>query len=335
MEDLQSHIDEAAQAPVLIVASDYDGTLAPIVDDPDQAEIHREALVALKSLAETSQTQVAIISGRSLSDLGPHLKGLERAHLVGSHGGEFEVGYAAHLDSKSATLLQKAKETARRISQATPGTRVEQKPAAIAFHFRNADPDAGSKAAHELLDSLRGEEGLHARNGKKILELSVVKTDKGEALQKLRQRLGASAVIFLGDDITDEDVFAKLAGPDVGIKVGEGDTIAKFRVNTTEDAARLLARLAEKRQAWIAGSRAVPIERHSMLSDQRTCALIGPQGRIAWLCMPRIDSSALFAEILGPAAGYFDICPLPAGRPRNSNTSATRSSLKPPGILSR
>lgn len=110
MEDLQSHIDEAAQAPVLIVASDYDGTLAPIVDDPDQAEIHREALVALKSLAETSQTQVAIISGRSLSDLGPHLKGLKRTHLVGSHGGEFEVGYAAHLDSKMPHCFKKRKK---------------------------------------------------------------------------------------------------------------------------------------------------------------------------------------------------------------------------------
>jgi GH15 family glucan-1,4-alpha-glucosidase len=166
----------------------------------------------------------------------------------------------------------------------------------------------------ELLDAAARQPALHVRQGKMVVELSVIKTDKGIALQTLRQRLGATAVLFLGDDVTDEDAFKTLTGPDVGIKVGEGDTAAKFRIPDTQAVARLLADIAERRAAWIAGSEAVPIERHSMLSDQRTCALVGPQGRISWLCLPRIDSPALFADLLGGgAAGYFDIRPASGG----------------------
>jgi len=62
------------------------------------------------------------------------------------------------------------------------------------------------------------------------------------------------------------------------------------------------------RAAWAAGATAVPIEQHAMLSDQRTVALITPNARIVWLCLPRLDSPAMFAELLGgPAAGYFSI----------------------------
>src|SRR5690606_38354823 len=68
--------------------------------------------------------------------------------------------------------------------------------------------------------------------------------------------------------------------------------------------------LAEKRRAWLQDLSAVPIEQHAMLSDQRTCALVTPDGRVVWMCLPRIDSSALFAELVGgPSAGYFAIRP--------------------------
>lgn len=249
MEDLLSHLDAASRAAVLMVAADYDGTLAPIVNDPAKAVAPPETLAALRALSETSRTHVAIISGRSLSDLQQHLPDLEHVHLVGSHGAEFAGELTLSLDPKSAALLQKATDAAQRISAKTPGTLVELKPAGITFHFRNTDPARGKNAADELLKAMDGEPGLHMRHGKKILEFSVVKTNKGEALRKLRDRLSATAVIFLGDDLTDEDVFATLSGPDVGIKVGPGPTAAKFRVNSTTNAAKLLASLAQKRAA--------------------------------------------------------------------------------------
>jgi trehalose-phosphatase len=314
MEELQNHIDEASRAAVLLIASDYDGTLAPIVSDPALAEAHRESIVALKSLAAMPQTHVAVISGRSLADLGGRLNELERAHLVGSHGSEYEAGFATPISADHMELLEKVEGHARRICAKTSGTMVERKPAGIAFHYRNAEEQPASAAKDELLGSLNGNPDVHLRHGKKVLELSVVKTDKGRAVQSLRQRVGATVVIVVGDDVTDEDAFATLTGPDLGIKVGDGPTSAKYRLPTTLDVAHFLAHIAEKRAAWLAGSTAVPIEKHSMLSDQRTCALLSPQGRISWLCLPRIDSGALFAELLGgPTAGFFEVCPVSAG----------------------
>lgn len=316
MQDLQHALDEAWRSPVLLVATDFDGTLAPIVSKPDLAEAHRESLVALKALAATPQTHVAIISGRALADLVQRVGDVKGIHLVGSHGSEFEAGFATPIPPDALEILARVQERAQQISANVPGTQVEIKPTGIAFHYRNADEQYAAASVAELLQGVAGANGLHVRHGKKVVEISVVETDKGRALQSLRQRVGATAVIFLGDDVTDEDAFATLTGPDVGVKVGDGHTAAKHRIDTTMDVARLLAGLAEHRAAWLAGSDAVPIEQHALLSDQRTSALVTPGGRITWLCVPRLDSPALFAELLGgPSAGFFEICPVSADAP--------------------
>ncbi len=310
MDELQSRIDEISRAAVLLIATDYDGTLAPLVSDPDAAQPHHESIIALTELAEMPQTHVAVISGRSLVDLGKHLNDLKQVHLVGSHGSEFEAGFATPLTPENLELLKKVEAESQRIAGQTPGSTVERKPAGVAFHYRNSDQRQSAAAVENLLGTLAGDPNIFVRLGKKVVELSVVKTNKGHALQSLRQRVGATAIVFIGDDVTDEDAFAILAGPDIGIKVGAGTTAAKYRVSATPDIAHLLAQIAERRSAWLAGSKAIPIEQHSLLSDQRTCALVTPQGRITWLCLPRIDSAALFAELLGgPSGGYFDISP--------------------------
>ncbi len=159
-----------------------------------------------------------------------------------------------------------------------------------------------------MLDGPARLEGVYTKHGKKVVELGVVATSKGSALETMRHRCGASAVIYLGDDRTDEDAFATLAGPDIGIKVGSGETCAAYRVDGPGEVAQVLARLSELRAQWLQGAEAVPIEHHSMLSDQRTVALVTPAARITWMCVPRIDSPAIFAELLGgPAAGHFSI----------------------------
>jgi trehalose 6-phosphate phosphatase len=320
MEELHRHLDEISRSPVLLVATDYDGTLAPIVSKPELAQAHRESIVALKSLASMPQTHVAIISGRALSDLCGRVSEADEAHLVGSHGSEFDAGFATPVPFPGAEILYEIARQADQIAARTPGAIVERKPAAIAFHYRNAKEDQAAAAVSELLRAVEKLHGLYVRHGKMVVEFSAFKTDKGRALQTLRQRLGASAVVFLGDDVTDEDAFASLAGPDVGVKVGEGPTAAKYRVGDTLEVARLLANIAERRSAWLAGSTAVPIEQHSMLSDQRTCALVSPNGRISWLCVPRVDSAAVFAELLGgPTAGYFEVLPLSASAAARQN----------------
>ena len=308
-------VDDTARQPVLLVASDYDGTLAPIVDDPDKAAPHREAIVALTMLASLPNTHVAVISGRSLADLA-RLTGLPgNVHLVGSHGSEFDPGFHADLPPDARALRERIAEALAGIADSVPGLRLEHKPASVALHYRQADPERANAALEAVETGLAALPGVHVKHGKMVVELCAVTPDKGAALERIRKRCGADAVLFLGDDITDEDAFAVLRDADLGVKIGPEDTRATARIGTTQDACRLLARVAETRAAWLESGPATPIEHHSAISDQRTMALITPGGRLTWMCAPRIDSSALFAELLGgERAGHFTVR-APSGEP--------------------
>jgi len=318
MQELDQKLEEVASTPVLLLASDYDGTLAPIVSDPSAAKPNRESLVALRELGGLPQTHVAVISGRGLSELARLLGSPEQVHLVGSHGGEFDLDFARSLPQHQTDLRQRLRSELAEIASRGPGFIVEEKPASVAFHYRNAPEPIAQAALQEVASGPSLIEGVYTRHGKQVVELAVIPTNKGSALETIRSRVGATAVVFLGDDVTDEDGFVTLRGPDVGIKIGPGSTRAAFRLDDTDAVSRILARLFELRAAWSAGSTAIPIEQHAMLSDQRTAALVTPHGRIVWLCMPRLDSPALFGELVGgPSAGYFSIAPV-------DGTQATR-----------
>lgn len=304
----------AGRAPVLLVACDYDGTLAPIVDDPAHAHPLRPAIAGLRGLAVLPDTHVAVVSGRSLRDLAALSRLPDEVHLVGSHGSEFEPASIGRFSDEQIALLHRLSAEMAVIADTVPGCSIETKPSGVAFHYRRADTAAGRAAAQRIIDGPGRLDGVHLREGKCVVELSVVDTDKGGALERLRSMLSADTVVFIGDDVTDEDAFAHLRGPDVGVKVGPGDTGAAHRVADPEEVAGLLGRLLDERSGWVAGHRAPPIERHSLLSDQRTLALVDPDARISWMCHPRADSQALFAELLGgPTAGYFAIRPLANG----------------------
>ncbi len=308
---LADRIEQIARAGSLLVACDYDGTLSPIVVNPSEARPLRETLVALSGLASLPSTSVAVISGRALGELSAMLNDPPRMMLVGSHGSEFDPDFASSLTEEAKALRGRLLERLSELALADRGFTIEEKPASIAFHFRNAEERAARRALEAIDEGPALWEGVYVKRGKKVVELTVVATNKGEALQRIRQRVGASAAVFIGDDVTDEDAFATLTGPDVGIKVGEGESKAPYRVEHPDDVARLLAHLYEQRLEWTRGAGATPIERHSMLSDQRTAALVDGNGKIVWLCLPRLDSPALFAELVGGAdGGSFAITPM-------------------------
>lgn len=309
MSELSDKLAEVATAPILLIASDYDGTLAPIVSDPGSARPLREAIVALENLAALPQTHMAVISGRSLRDLASMTAEPAGVHLVGSHGSEFDPDFAATIPEDRARLLEELTGELERIAGDGNGFTIERKPASVAFHYRNAEKEAADRAVETVL-AVPGQKGpgVQVHHGKLVIELAVVETNKGKALERLRCRLGASAAVFIGDDQTDEDAFATLHGPDVGIKVGPGPTRAAFRARDATEVAQILARLSELRCQWLAGSEAVPIERHALLTDRRTLALVTPDARITWFCAPRADSPALLADLIGgPTAGYFSV----------------------------
>jgi len=308
--ELDRRLEAAARAGSLLVASDYDGTISPIVENPADAAPVRESLVALRALASLPHTNVAIISGRSLDELGRMTGAPDGLLLVGSHGSEFEPDFARSLPEEVRRLRDRVGRELAEIAARGAGLELEHKPASVALHYRRASREDAARARERVEAGPARLDGVWVKHGKEVIELSVVVTSKGAALTTIRQRVGAGVVVFIGDDVTDEDAFVTLGGPDVGIKVGPGETAARLRIGDVEEVARTLARLAELRGAWARGAEATPIQEHALLSDQRTIALVSPGGRIVWMCLPRIDSPALFAELLGgPAAGHFSVAP--------------------------
>ncbi len=308
--DLLEQLAVLAQVPQLLVATDYDGTIAPIVNDPMRAVPDRDAAVALRTLATLDQTHVGVISSRALRDLAALSRLPSEIHLVGSHGSEFDVDFALQMDSETQARRDALGQSLAEICKKYPGTSLEQKPASVAFHTRNAPAAAVADAIREVEALAATDENFTYRTGKMVCEIGVMPTSKGRALDTLRTTLSASAVLFLGDDTTDEDAFGSLGGPDIGVKVGEGETLAEFRIGDTGDVAQLLITLCGMRSDWLAGAGLVPIEQHSLLSDQRTAAIVTPDARVTWFCAPRLDDAAIFSELLGgPTAGYFAVRP--------------------------
>ncbi|MEJ2857354.1 MULTISPECIES: trehalose-phosphatase [unclassified Saccharothrix] len=317
--ELRRAIVQLARTPRLLVACDYDGTLAPIVANPEDARPLTESVGALRSLAGLHETTTAVISGRALRDLATLSRLPSEVHLVGSHGSEFDVGFVHALDADAKALHRRLETALETIVEGHEGVGLEVKPASIAVHVRRADPAVGERVLDAVRTGPSTWAGVQVTEGKAVIELAVVQTDKGHALDVLRHRVSATASIFVGDDVTDEKAFARLSGPDVGIKVGDGESLAEFRIDDTLDVATVLAFLFEERRNWLHGDQAVPIERLTMLANERSVALLTPDARVNWLCHPEPDSAAVFADLLGgPAAGHFSIKPehgsLPLGQ---------------------
>lgn len=299
-----------ARVPRLLVASDYDGTMAPLVSDPQKAFPHPESVRALRALAGLDHTDAAVISGRALRDLAILSRLPVEVQLVGSHGSEFDAGFVTELGDDAKELLDRLIAELRSIASQGEHITVETKPASVALHVRNAEPEVGERALTAVRDGVAQWDGVQVTEGKSVIELAVIVTDKGQALDILRHRGGASAAIFFGDDVTDEKAFRRLHGPDIGVKVGPGDSLAEYRVESTEDVAAALAFLTEERRRWLSGADAPRIERLTMVASPRSVGLLTPDASLTWLCHPEPDSAAVFAHLLGgDEAGHFTVGP--------------------------
>ncbi|RAV15136.1 trehalose-phosphatase [Mycolicibacterium sp. GF69] len=243
--DLQRALSSAAAAPWLLVTSDFDGTLAPIVSNPPDARPLADAADALVELADLPQTASALISGRALEVLRDLSSMPSTVHLVGSHGAEFDAGFTHEIDS---VALQRITAELESIAADKPGVTVETKPASVALHVRNAsarDGEAALMAAREA----SADWAAQLTEGKAVLEFAVIQTDKGEAIDILRSHQHTATVVFFGDDVTDEKAFRRLSGDDVGVKVGPGETLARYRVQSPEDVAAALKYLLDARRS--------------------------------------------------------------------------------------
>lgn len=248
----------------LLIALDFDGTLAPLVNRPEDARLLPELVPVLEQLLQLPATDTALISGRAGDSLAACAEVPRGMRAVGSHGsqwGSIEMdkdgtrrfqAAPTELTDRQAELLAKITAELETIASTHPGTHVETKTAGAALHVRQADTAVGEEALAQAAEGPGSIDGVYALGGKAVLELSVLRTTKGEAIAKLVELTGASACLYAGDDETDEHAFKameKLPIDTVSIKVGEGESAANVRLADPGELAEALSLIARERHA--------------------------------------------------------------------------------------
>lgn len=234
----------------LLVALDFDGTLAPLQDDPSHSRITPEGVEVLARLAATPGVAIAMVSGRAMQDLHTLAQVPGGTFLIGSHGAErarvttFGLDRdVVQLSDEQADRLAALGAEAARIARGRDGVWVESKPTAVVVHTRLADTELAGPAEAEAI-ALGERLGSGVLHGKDVVEISVLRASKGEALTALRDELAAPVVLYAGDDVTDEHAFEALRDDDVTIKVGPGQTAARYRVDGPDELVAALGLLA-------------------------------------------------------------------------------------------
>ena len=237
----------------LLLALDVDGTLSPIVRDPDHAEIPAPTLSTLASLAKAPMVEVAIITGRDLSSLS-QMEKLEGVWRAVEHGGLILAPGQAPSRRELTNDQQEALARFRQWVDTHAGDAfIEYKPQAVAVHVRGIaenDPDRANQLLREA-DELAQRLGLHVRRGKALREAEAVVYDKGNALREIFERSGARSVFFAGDDITDFPAIDFASDHGVGAFVcsdeqRSGPSGSATLLQSVDEVATLLSQLSQR-----------------------------------------------------------------------------------------
>lgn len=242
--------EEYRTAERRLLLLDYDGTLLPFSTRIERLRPDADLVELLEELSADDANDVVVVSGRDHRQLEGWLSSL-RIGLVAEHGawirerdGEWEL---------SEPLLDDWKAELRPILDLyvdrTPGSFIEEKDFSLAWHYRRTDPSLASERARELQDSLThlvANLNLGVLSGNKVLEVKSTTVDKGRAAQRWLQRGGWSFILAVGDDRTDEDMFAVLPQWAASVKVALGPSRAKYSVESVADVRTLLRELVTK-----------------------------------------------------------------------------------------
>lgn len=244
-----------------LVGLDFDGTLSPIVPDPDQARAHPDVPPVLRRLAGLG-LRLAVVTGRpaALAVEYGHLADVPGLVVLGHYGLErWEDGEVTAPEEAAGVEAARRRLPGLLAEVGAPdGTYVEDKGRAVAVHTRRtADPQAAFEALRAPIDALAEETGLVVEPGRLVLELRPAGGDKGDALRSLVEQDRPSAVVFVGDDLGDLAAFAAVdalraeglpgllvcsGSPEVAALAERADLV----VDGPEGVAGLLAALADR-----------------------------------------------------------------------------------------
>jgi trehalose 6-phosphate synthase/phosphatase len=240
-----------ADTDAMLLLLDYDGTLVPFAATPDLARPDPGLVALLGAAAARPDTEVHVVSGRAREALD-HWLGHLPVWLHAEHG-----FWSRAPDSKEwmpaaepgGSWREPVLAILRDITARTPGSLIEVKAAAIAWHYRMADPETGARRANELrlhLNQVLSNQPVEILPGHRLLEIRPYGIHKGRIVAQLSaERLSSTAVVAIGDDRTDEDLFAALPPDAVTIRVGPGPTRARFRLDGIPAVRSLLRTIVE------------------------------------------------------------------------------------------
>jgi len=245
---LRTTVGDFVAHPTVLMALDFDGTLAPLVDDPEDSRMTSHSRDALGALTFLPGVIVALVSGRAIDSLLRVADPLREWFLVGSHGIEVVPPHAKDSYVAENLVPPGLRQSFQRVVDDHPGTRLEVKAFGLALHTRGLG-DVVSQAASgaAMAACQRWSEDLLVRRGHGIVECSVQTATKRDGLEAIMVQSGASSTLFAGDDLTDEDGFAALGPRDVAIRVGGGVTIARHRLANPEEVADALWQIHDAR----------------------------------------------------------------------------------------
>lgn len=266
--DMFEKITEASGGKQIVMFLDYDGTLSPIVDDPDKAFMSSKMRRTVKKLAKCFPT--AIVTGRCIDKVYNFVK-LAELYYAGSHGMDIKgpaKGFSRHKRVKQSLLYQPASDYLPMIDEvckhllektkSTPGVIVENHKFTASVHFRCVEEKKWSELVLQVRSVLDKYPTLKLSQGRKVFEIRpMIEWDKGRALEFLLESLGFGNSnnvfpVYIGDDRTDEDAFKMLRdrGEGFGILVSKfpKDTDASYSLQDPSEVMNFLRRLVEWKQ---------------------------------------------------------------------------------------
>lgn len=219
-----------SQADKILLALDYDGTIAPIVSQPDKATLSLRMRKILKNVSGRNNVRVAVISGRSLRDV-KGLVGIGGIFYAGNHGLEINlpgVRFVHPAAIKARPLLRKIKRSLQNKADGIGGVIFEDKGLVLALHYRRVDKRIVPRLK-EIFESVfcnySGYGLLDVGRGKQVWEIRPrTSWDKYSALQVIGKSVfvkgSPGLTIYIGDDLTDEDIFCRMTPKDISVYVG-------------------------------------------------------------------------------------------------------------------
>jgi len=256
--DIERLIERCRAARSLVLLLDYDGTLRPIVATPELAVPPKELKALLAALAARRGTEVHVVSGRTRESLEGWLGSLPIALYAehgawyrdapSSNGGGGDAGWRMFREVR-ADWKDKLRPILEDFTDRTPGSRLEEKSVAIAWHYRMADAEFGPRQAKELavhLADILSNAPVEVLQGDKVVEVRHQGMNKGLVVKHVLARAPADAtVLAMGDDRTDEDLFAALPPGGIAVHVGAALSRARYRVAEPAGAHAILRALLE------------------------------------------------------------------------------------------